>query len=104
TGQEPGAPITLTIYTGANGTYSLYEDDGASYGYQRGEFSRIPVNYDDATGTVTIGARAGSFPGMVANRTINVRFISGANRNATNFDARADRSVRYTGAAVTVSR
>ncbi|HVY83761.1 MAG TPA: TIM-barrel domain-containing protein [Caulobacterales bacterium] len=104
TNQNPGGPITLYVYTGRDGSFDLYEDDGVSYGYQRGAFSRIPIRYDEATGTLTIGARSGAFPGMVTNRTFNVRFISGENRNAVNFDARGDRSVRYNGAAVAVRR
>ncbi|MES1158397.1 MAG: TIM-barrel domain-containing protein [Terricaulis silvestris] len=104
TGQDPNGPVTLYVYTGRNGSYSLYEDDGLSYGYQRGEFSRIPISYDDASGTLTIGARSGSFSGMPTTRTFRVRWISGANRNATNFDARPDATVRYSGAAVTVRR
>jgi len=104
TGQDPGGAVTLYVYTGANGSYSLYEDDGVSYGYQRGAFSRIPISYDDATGVLTIGARSGSFDGMPAARTFRVRWISGANRNATNFDARPDATIHYSGAAVTVRR
>ncbi|HVZ98864.1 MAG TPA: TIM-barrel domain-containing protein [Caulobacterales bacterium] len=104
TGQDPAGPVTITVYTGRDGSFDLYEDDGVSNGYQRGEFSRIPMSYDDATGALTIGARAGSFPGMAGARTFNVRFISGPTRSATNFDARADRSVRYSGAAVTIRR
>jgi alpha-D-xyloside xylohydrolase len=104
TGQNPGGPITLYVYAGRNGSFDLYEDDGVTYGYQRGASSRIPISYDDATGAVTIGARAGTFPGMVAQRTFNVRWISGPNANAVNFEARPDQSVRYSGGAVVVRR
>jgi alpha-D-xyloside xylohydrolase len=104
TGQNPGGPITLMVYEGANGAFDLYEDDGISNGYARGAFSRIPIRYDAATGAVSIGARAGAFPGMVQSRVINVRWISGPSRSAGNLDARADRSVRYTGAEIVAQR
>ena len=104
TGEKPGAPITLTVYTGKDGWFDLYEDDGTSNAYQHGEWSSIPISYDDASGTLTIGARKGSFTGMVGNRIFNVRWISGATRNAVNFDARPDQSVHYSGQAIEISR
>jgi alpha-D-xyloside xylohydrolase len=104
TGQKPDAPITLNIYTGKSGRFDLYEDDGVSYGYARGEWSRIPIRYDEESGTLTIGKRQGAFPGMVLNRIFNVRWISGPAANAVVFDAKPDRSVRYSGGAVELHR
>ena len=103
TGQKPDAPVTLYVYTGANGKFELYEDDGVSYGYERGEFARIPFTYDDATGTLTIGSRSGGFPHMPGKRTFHVRWISGPT-DAANFDAKADATVEYAGQRVTVAR
>ena len=78
TSEKPADPITLTVYTGANGDFRLYEDDGATYGYERGAFSRIPIRWDDATKTLTIGARMGTFTGMLATRTFRVVLVSAA--------------------------
>jgi alpha-glucosidase (family GH31 glycosyl hydrolase) len=100
--EKPDAPITLNVYTGADGSFSFYEDDGVSNGYVRGEFSRIPLSYNDKTGELTIGARSGSYKGMVANRTFRVRFVKpGVASNA--YDA-FDKDVAYTGTAVVVKR
>jgi alpha-D-xyloside xylohydrolase len=102
TDQNPGGPITLFVYAGADGALDLYEDDGTTYAYQDGAFTRIPIRYDDATGTVTIGARQGAYPGMATRRTFNVRRIAGPSRDAANFDAAPDRTVEYSGAEMTV--
>jgi alpha-D-xyloside xylohydrolase len=104
TGENPNGPLTLFVYTGADGSFELYEDDGASYGYQRGQFSRIPFRYDEETGTLIIGARRGSYPGMAEERMINVRWIGGPAANAADLDAAADASVRYVGRQLTVRR
>ena len=104
TGEKPGAPITLYVYTGKDGQFELYEDDGTSNGYEHGAWSSIPISYNDASGTLTIGARKGSFAGMVDNREFNVRWISGASANASEFDAKPDQSVHYSGQAVEISR
>jgi alpha-D-xyloside xylohydrolase len=101
TAEKPDAPITLYVYQGADGSFDLYEDDGLTYGYEKGAFARIPVRYDDAAGTLTIGARAGDFPGMVATRTFNVRWISPGEANAADFDAKPDEALVYSGQPVT---
>ena len=104
TGQKPDAPLTLLVYTGRNGEFDLYEDDGVTYGYERGAFSRIPLHYDDATGTLTIDGRSGEFPGMVANRTFNVRWIAADDVRPLDFEAKADHSVEYSGKEVVIER
>ncbi|MBC7668480.1 MAG: glycoside hydrolase family 31 protein, partial [Gemmatimonadaceae bacterium] len=101
-GEQPDAPLTVVVYTGADGTYELYEDDGLSNGYERGAFSRIPMRYDNASGRLTIGARAGTFKGMLANRMIKVRFIGGGGK-PVDFDT-VDATVAYAGQAVVVTR
>lgn len=47
TNQVVDEPITLRVYTGADGEFSLYEDDGISLDYLRGEFSLTNINWDD---------------------------------------------------------
>jgi alpha-D-xyloside xylohydrolase len=102
--QAMNAPLTLLVYTGADGSFELYEDDGRTYAYENGAWSRIPIAYDDAAGTLTIGKRAGEFPGMDKKRTVHVRWISGPTRNAVNFDAKPDYTVEYTGEPVVIKR
>jgi len=98
------AALTLNIYTGANGNFEIYEDDGRSVKYENGEWSRIPVSYDDATGTVTISDRIGSFTGMAESRKISIRFISGPSKDAANFDADIAQTVNYSGKELSVKR
>ncbi len=104
TGEHPATPITLYVYAGANGSFSLYEDDGLTNGYARGAFSRIPITYDDKTGALVIGARQGQFPGMLTRRTFNIRWIVPTKPAALDFSAPADRTVTYSGQAVVVHR
>jgi alpha-D-xyloside xylohydrolase len=104
TGEHPATPITLYVYAGANGSFSLYEDDGLSNGYARGQFSRIPISYNDKTGTLVIGARTGQFPGMLTQRTFNIRWMGPAKPRALDFSAAADRTVSYSGLPVVVHR
>lgn len=97
-GEKRNVPITLYVYAGANGHFSLYEDDGHTYGYERGEFARIPIDWNDATRTLTIGARSGSFPGMPTNRSFDVVFVSP--QHVVGYGARPGTPITYSGRAV----
>jgi alpha-D-xyloside xylohydrolase len=76
TSQKPADPIILFVYTGANASFNLYEDDGNTYGYENGKYSVIPIHYNESTGELTIDKRKGEFPGMIRNRTFQVVWIS----------------------------
>jgi len=102
TDQIQNAALTLTIYTGADGKFELYEDDGRSYDYEHGEWSRIPFSYSEADKTLHIGARVGSFPEMEKTRTINLRWITGETSAAANFDENISVTIRYSGESVSV--
>jgi alpha-D-xyloside xylohydrolase len=101
-GEKPADPITLCVYAGADGTFTLYEDDGVTYGYERGEFTRIPLHWDDATKTLTIGKRQGKFPGTLNQRTFNVVLVTKNKPVGFSFTPEPDKSVRYQGKAVKV--
>ena len=102
--EQPDAPLTIDVYTGSDGSFSLYEDNGRNYGYERGEFSRIPLTWNDRLGELGIGARQGGYPGMQAKREIRVRFIDGPRADAGAIEPKADVSVRYDGAAIVVRK
>jgi alpha-glucosidase/alpha-D-xyloside xylohydrolase len=64
---------TLNVYPGADGGFTLYEDDGETNGYREGESARIPFLWDDRSRTLTLGAREGTFPGMIGRRDFHIR-------------------------------
>ena len=64
--------LELRVYPGANGTFTLYEDEGDNYNYEKGEFSEITFSWDDASRTLTIGPRRGSFSGMLKQRRFSI--------------------------------
>ena len=97
TDEKPADPITLMVYAGADGRFSLYEDDGTSYGYERGQFARIPLRWDERNRTLIIGRREGSFPGMLARRSFQVVFVSPGRPVGFTFELQPDRTVSYAG-------
>jgi alpha-D-xyloside xylohydrolase len=103
TGNNSHSPVTLNVYTGADGSFSLYEDDGTSRQYLHGQYSRIPLQWDEATKTLTIGRREGNgYAGMAGTREILIRWMRPGTPRALAFDAKPDATVTYTGAPLTV--
>jgi alpha-D-xyloside xylohydrolase len=103
TGEKPADPITLYVYAGADGAFTLYEDDGLTYGYEKGAFARIPIHWNDTKRVLTIGQREGSFPGMLAERTFQVVVVSKTKPTGFSFSPAVDQTVPFHGDAVEVS-
>jgi len=85
--EKPADAIRLYVYAGADADFKLYEDDGLTYAYEKGACSTIPMHWDDASRTLTIGDRAGSFPGMLEQRAFHVIVIDPAHPHAYDPDA-----------------
>ncbi|MGM9748800.1 MAG: TIM-barrel domain-containing protein [Candidatus Cryptobacteroides sp.] len=75
-GDKPCGSLDLYVYAGADGSFVLYDDNGLDYGYEKGEYARVPVKWSDNDKVLTIGAREGSYPGMPSSRQVNVRLIT----------------------------
>ena len=76
TSQKPADPVWLYIYTGADASFTLYEDAGDNYDYEQGKFSTISLSYHESTGELTIGERKGKFPGMLEKRVFHVVWVT----------------------------
>jgi alpha-D-xyloside xylohydrolase len=97
TSQLPADTITLYVYTGSNGTFSLYEDEGVNYNYEKGQFSTISFKYNEESKTLTIGKREGSFPGMLQQRSFRVIKAGKESPVALNFNNRNGQLINYSG-------
>ena len=94
--------LELRIYPGANGSFTLYEDELDGYNYESGQYSEIPITWNEATKTLTFGSRRGSFDGMLSERTFNVLVVTPdkgiGDVHSTQFDA----VITYTGDEISV--
>lgn len=70
--EKPWDNLTVKIFPGADGKFTLYEDEFDNYNYEKGVYSTIDFIWDDKNGTLTIGDRKGDFPGMLKTRRFNV--------------------------------
>jgi alpha-D-xyloside xylohydrolase len=84
-------PLELRVYPGANGAFALYDDAGDGYGYERGEYSLVGLNWNDRSHSLSIAAREGSY-----RSNPRLRIVCGSTQRVT-------RDVSYSGQAVQVS-
>ena len=99
-GEKPSDPTTLYVYAGASGSFTLYEDQGTTFDYQKGAFTQIPIHWNDKTATLTLGKRTGSFDGMLDHRTFQIVLVSAAHPSAFTPTPTAAKSAHYTGAEI----
>lgn len=102
TSEKPADTVTLYVYTGKDASFSLYEDENLNYNYEKGAFSNIPMSYNEATKTLTIDSRKGTFNGMLTNRTFRVIWISNNKPKELNFQQAEDETISYKGDKVIV--
>lgn len=100
--EKPADPIELRVYGGADGQFTLYEDESDSYNYEKGVHATIPIRWDDARKTLTIGDRIGEFPGMLTTRAFRVVFVRENHGVDIDPTGRADRVVQYSGRQINV--
>lgn len=77
TSERQDDTLEIRVYTGNDCNFVLFEDEGDSYRYEKGVYSEIPISWNEAQKELTIGKRAGTFPGMKQERYFKVTIIDG---------------------------
>jgi len=94
TSEKPADVIDLYVYTGKDGKFTLYEDEGTNYDYEQGLYTMIDFTYDNSSRKLTIGERQGEYPQMLSQRTFMIHFV--------NPSWTSNSSVQYNGKAVEI--
>jgi alpha-D-xyloside xylohydrolase len=95
--------LQLYVYGGADGSFTLYEDEGRDYSYEKGSYSEIPFTWQDSTHTLAVGKRTGSYAGMLPKRTIQFVYIDKAHPQGIADKVTILKTITYTGTAVQLS-
>ncbi len=101
--QKPSDPLEIRVYRGADGDFTLYEDENDTYNYEKGVYATIPLHWDDALKTLTISERRGQFPGMLAKRTFRVVLVDQDHGTGIELTTQPDKVVEYAGQAVKIA-
>jgi alpha-D-xyloside xylohydrolase len=94
---EKSDPIELRVYSGADGDFTLYEDENDNYNYEKGVYATITFHWNDAKRQLTIGDRTGSFPGILKDRTFNIVLVGRGHGAGVEITANPDKMVPYEG-------
>ena len=94
--------LEIRIYEGANGEFTLYEDENDNYNYEKGICSTISFVWNDMKKTLTIAERYGSFPGMPFERNFNIVLVDKNKGTGMDIIEKYDRVVTYMGKKVVV--
>ena len=100
--EKPADVIRLYVYSGADADFTLYEDDGLTYAYEKGAYATVPMHWDDSSLTLTLGPRSGSFDGMLASRTFVIVLLDPGSPRVFDPDS-SGKSVRYEGESVSLT-
>jgi alpha-D-xyloside xylohydrolase len=100
---ESADPVELRVYPGADATFTLYEDAGDTYAYEAGKYATVTLRWNDAERQLTIGAREGSYDGMLEGRTFNVVVVRTDHGAGGNVTSAADQTVTYTGSELVMT-
>lgn len=100
--EKPWDNLEIRVYPGADGSFTLYEDENDGYGYEDGAYTEIPFTWDDDTQTLTIGARNGQFDGMLESRTFRIVKVSTRRGTGDLHTTQYEAVVTYDGTATEV--
>ncbi len=95
--QQPGDPIEVRVYRGADGAFDLYQDEGDSDRYEQGAYAVIPIRWNDATAALTFGERTGKFSGMPPQIKFRIVLVGAGHGVGESVSSDADAVVDYTG-------
>ncbi len=101
--EKPVDPLEIRVYRGADGDFTLYEDENDTYNYETGAYATIGFHWDNDKQTLTIGERKGGFPGMLKARTFRVVFVRDNHGTGEGVTETVDKTVPYSGKTVSLT-
>jgi alpha-glucosidase/alpha-D-xyloside xylohydrolase len=85
TGEAVDGPLTLRVYPGADGSFTLYEDDGVSFAYRRGDWMGVRMSWDDRGRTLSLRLADGSRMRPPLTRRVEARLMPDGPARAVEF-------------------
>src|SRR5216683_2753516 len=98
--EKVNGPIELRVYTGANGNFSLYQDEGDNYNYETGHHATIPITWSQSDNTLTIAPRTGTYAGMPEEITFNIVWVKPNHGTGGAVEQRTDNTLIYRGSEI----
>jgi alpha-D-xyloside xylohydrolase len=95
-------PLEIRVYGGKDADFLLYQDSGDSYAYEHGARATIRLRWDDRRKMLSIGDRAGAFPGMPSKQTFRIVLVKEGHGIGIGSASGLDRTATYGGHQMTI--
>ncbi len=82
-GEKAWDNLEIRVYPGADGVFTLYEDEGDNYNYEKGYYATITFVWNDKARTLTIGTRQGGYKGMILDRQFTIVLPDGTSKTVS---------------------
>ena len=82
-GEKSWDDLEIRVYPGADGSFTLYEDEGDGYNYEKGYYATITFQWNDKARQLTIGTRQGGYKGMILDRKFTIVLPDGTSRTVS---------------------
>ena len=82
-GEKSWDDLEIRVYPGADGSFTLYEDEGDNYNYEKGYYATITFQWNDKSRQLTIGTRQGGYKGMILDRKFTIVLPDGTSRTVS---------------------
>jgi alpha-D-xyloside xylohydrolase len=102
--EKPEDPIELRVYSGANASFVVYEDENDNYNYEKGIFAEIPIKWNEEKQELIIGKRKGKFPGMLQERTFHIIWVDADHGADIDPEENIDEIVKYLGERIIIKK
>ena len=103
TAEKPMDTLELRVYTGANGQFTLYSDEGDNYNYEKGKYKEIAFTWNEGQQTLTVDKQQGTYAGALNKLVLNIVWVNESQGYGTD-TAPGTKKVVYTGERMSVSR
>jgi alpha-D-xyloside xylohydrolase len=99
---QPQNDLTVYVYAGKDGIFSLYEDENTNYDYEKGAFSTITFTWNDQANTLSVSDRQGTFEGMAKERNFTFILVKPDRPSGIDFSPSKGKSIRYNGQKISI--
>lgn len=93
--------LEIRVYTGSDCEFTLYNDEGDNYNYEKGKYSTINFKWDDKAKILTIGEQQGDYKGIIKQYNFKIALVG--NDNGVGLESsKKYESVSYNGTQKTI--
>jgi alpha-D-xyloside xylohydrolase len=103
TSEKPMDTLEVRVYTGADGQFTLYSDEGNNYNYEKGKYTVIPFKWSEQQQTLTIDRQQGTYTGALKKCVLHIVWVNESNGGGIDISPKA-KTVVYTGEKINITK